>query len=132
MPSVGLTHYWDIAIRLKFEEILMNQNHDENSVLPTDWTEVIGKVHKVLTQTESSAAKREESLTVLAVPKPTTENVKAWKQNLKNFEERLHLFRAAVQKAENNAEEADLALADAEKTLQQWLTRATEFSSKTI
>jgi len=108
----------------------MKQNHVENSVLPTDWTEVIGKVHDVLTQTETSAAEREKKLAKIVHSVPTREKTKKWKQTLEGFEERLQLFQAAVQKAEDNAEEADLALADGEKALQHWLAQATAISSK--
>jgi hypothetical protein len=48
----------------------------------------------------------------------------AWEQTLEHFEEGLQRFRAALQKAEDDAEGADLALADGEKAFEQWLSRA--------
>jgi hypothetical protein len=48
----------------------------------------------------------------------------AREQPLEHFEERLQQFRAALQKAEDDAEGADLALADGEKAFEQWLSRA--------
>jgi len=50
----------------------------------------------------------------------------AREQPLEHFEERLQRFRAALQKAEDDAEEADLALADGERSLENWLARAKE------
>jgi hypothetical protein len=110
----------------------MIRNQTDNTVLPTDWTEVVGKVHEVLTQTETAAAEREKKLAKVAPSISTKEKAKKWKQNLESFEKHLQLFQGAVQKAEDNAEEADLALADAEKALNDWLKRATVLSSKTI
>lgn len=99
-------------------------------VLPTDWTGVIDRVQDVLTQTETAAAERERRVADVPLSVPSAKKATAWKDSLEHFENRLRLFQAAFQKAEEDAEEADITLADAEKALQQWLARARESSGK--
>ena len=108
----------------------MKRKHAENQVLPTDWTGVIENVQDILTQTETAAAERERRVVDVPLSVPSAKKATAWKESLEHFEDRLRLFQATFQKAEENAEEADLALADGEKALQQWLTRARESSQK--
>jgi hypothetical protein len=100
----------------------MKQNQIENQVLPADWSQVIDRVQHVLTQTEKAAGERARHLA--QEPVPPKEMNAAWQQTLEHFEEGLQRFRAALQKAEDDAEGADLALADGEKAFEQWLIRA--------
>ena len=102
----------------------MKRNQIENQVLPADWSQVIDRVQHVLTQTEKAAGERARLLA--QEPVPPKEMNAAREQPLEHFEERLQRFRAALQKAEDDAEEADLALADGEKALLNWLARAKE------
>jgi hypothetical protein len=108
----------------------MKRNHVDNPVLPNDWTNVLENVREVLIQTAKSAAERERRLVHEIPSLPKKEKRKAWNESLEHFEDRLRLFQSAVQKAEEDASDADLALADAEKALQQWLARARESSQK--
>ncbi len=102
----------------------MQRNLIENQVLPADWSQVIDRVQHVLTQTEKAAGERARLLA--QEPVPPKEMNAAREQPLEHFEERLQQFRAALQKAEDDAEEADLALADGERSLENWLARAKE------
>jgi hypothetical protein len=108
----------------------MKRNHAGDRVLPADWTEVIGNVQEVLTQAESDAAERERGLKATKASQPSAKTRSAWKEGLERFEESLRLFQAKVQQAEDEATEADLALADGEKGLEDWLTRVKQVSSK--
>ena len=106
------------------------RNHVENQVLPADWSQVIEQVQDVLTETERAANERGHLL-VEKQPAPRKKNEPSWEPTLDHFEERLRQFRAALQKAEDDAEEADLALADGDRALQQWLDRSRRSSPKT-
>ena len=108
----------------------MKRNRAGDRVLPVDWTEVIEKVQEVLTHVESDAAERERGLTATKSSRPSVKTRSAWKEGLERFEESLRLFQAKVQQAEDEATEADLALADGEKGLEDWLTRAKGISIK--
>jgi hypothetical protein len=108
----------------------MKRNHVENAVLPNDWTNVLENVQLVLTQTAKAAAEREHRLVQEVPTLPKKEKKKAWNESREHFENRLRLFQSTVQKAEEDAEEADLALADAEKGLEYWLARAGDTARK--
>jgi multidrug resistance efflux pump len=101
----------------------MKRNQIENQGLPADWPHVIDQVQDVLAQTEKTAGERERTLT-REEPNPLREKNTVWQPTLEHFEERLRRFHASLQKAEDHAEEADLALADGERALQNWLDRA--------
>ncbi len=103
----------------------MKRNLIENQVLPADWSQVIDRVQHVLTQTEKAAGERARHL-AQEEPVPPKEMNAAREQPLEHFEERLQQFRAALQKAEDDAEETDLALTDGERSLENWLARAKE------
>ena len=107
----------------------MKRNQIENQVLPADWSEVIDRVQHVLTQTEKAAGERARHLAQEG-PVPPKEMNAAWEQTLEHFEEGIQRFRSALQKAEDDAEEADLALADGEKAFEQWLNRARQSAGK--
>ena len=108
----------------------MNRKHGRDRVLPNDWTEVIEKVQEVLTQAQSEAAEREQALAGNMPGIPSTEKAAAWKQGFEQFDERLRLFQARVQQADEDAADAELALADGEKALEHWLARATEITRR--
>jgi len=108
----------------------MNRKHGRDRVLPNDWTEVIEKVQEVLTQAQSEAAEREQALAGNMPGIPSTEKAAAWKQGFEQFDERLRLFQARVQQADEDAADAELALADGEKALEHWLARATEIARR--
>jgi hypothetical protein len=108
----------------------MKRNRAGDRVLPADWTEVIVNVQEVLTQAESDAAERERGLKATKASRPSAKTRSAWKEGLERFEEHLRLFQAKVQQAEDEATEADLALADGEKTLEDWLTRVKTVSRR--
>src|SRR5438094_2734 len=108
----------------------MNQKHCRDRVLPKDWTEVIEKVQEVLTQARSEAAEREQALAGNMPGIPSTEKAAAWKQGFEQFDERLRLFQARVQQADEDAADAELALTDGEKVLEHWLARATEITRR--
>jgi len=108
----------------------MKRSHVEKPMLPNDWSNVIENVQEVLTQTAKSAAERERRLLHEGPSVQKRKKGMAWNESLEHFEERLQLFQSAVQKAEDDAELADAALADAEKALQQWLARATNMTRK--
>ena len=103
----------------------MQRHQIENQVLPADWSQVIDRVQHVLTQTEKAAGERARHLAQEG-PVPPREMNAAREQPLEHFEERLQQFRAALQKAEDDAEETDLALTDGERSLENWLARAKE------
>jgi len=110
----------------------MKRKHDGVRALPKDWTEVIEKVQEVLTQTQSEAAAREQGLAenMPAIPHP--EKAAYWKQGFEQFDERLSLFQARVQQVEDDAADAELALADGEKALEHWLARANEITQRVV
>ena len=108
----------------------MKRKHAGIQVLPKDWTEVIEKVQEVLTQTQLEAAAREQALPEKVPSAPGSETAAAWKQGFEQFDERLRLFQSRVQQAEDNAEDAELALADGEKALEYWLARANEINQR--
>jgi hypothetical protein len=113
-----------------YPEEIMKRKQAGDRVLPADWTEVIGKVQEVLTQAEKEAAEREQALTPAKPSTPSAKRAAAWKEGLESFEERLKLFQAKVQQAEDVAAEADLALGDGEKALDDWLTRVSQVRGK--
>ena len=108
----------------------MKRKHAGPRVLPNDWTEVIEKVQEVLTQAQSEAAEREQALAGNMPGIPSTEKAAAWKQGFEQFDERLRLFQARVQQADEDAADAELALTDGEKALEHWLARATEIARR--
>jgi len=108
----------------------MKRNRGRDRVLPNDWTEVIEKVQEVLTQAQSEAAEREQALAGNTPGIPSTEKAAAWKQGFEQFDERLRLFQARVQQADEDAADGELALADGEKALEHWLARATEITRR--
>jgi len=108
----------------------MNRKHGRDRVLPNDWMEVIEKVQEVLTQAQSEAAEREQALAGNMPGIPSTEKAAAWKQGFEQFDERLRLFQARVQQADEDAADGELALADGEKALEHWLARATEITRR--
>ena len=108
----------------------MKRSHVEKPMLPNDWSNVIENVQEVLTQTAKSAAERERRLLHEGPSVQKRKKGMAWNESLEHFEERLQLFQSAVQKAEDDAELADAALADAEKAIQNWLARARESCQK--
>ncbi len=95
----------------------MKRKHAGPRVLANDWTEVIEKVQEVLTQAQSEAAEREQALAGNMPGIPSTEKAAAWKQGFEQFDERLRLFQARVQQADEDAADAELALTDGEKAL---------------
>jgi hypothetical protein len=107
----------------------MKRNQIERQALPADWTEVIDQVQDILTQTERTAGERALRLTTKE-PNPPKEKTARFEPTLEDFEERIQRFRAALQKAEDDGEEADIALADGERALQAWLARAKESANK--
>ena len=109
----------------------MKRNQIEKQALPADWTDVINQVQDVLTQTEKAAGERALRLTS-EEPNPPKEKTAVFEPTLEHFEERIRRFRAALQKAEDDGEEADNALADGERALQTWLTRARGSANTTI
>jgi hypothetical protein len=108
----------------------MKRKNDGIRALPKDWTEVIEKVQEVLTQTQSEAAAREQALLENVPSAPGSEKAAAWKQGFEQFDERLRLFQTRVQQAEDDAADAELALADGEKALEHWLARANEIAQR--
>jgi hypothetical protein len=123
-PIAGISpQFW-------FQEEIMKRKHASGRALPNDWTEVIAKVQEVLTQTESAAAEREQGLAGNTPAIPSTPKAAAWKHGFEQFEEHLGLFEAGVQQAEDDAADAELALADGEKALAHWLARATEITRR--
>ncbi len=104
----------------------MKRSHVENLALPKDWTNVLENVQEVLTQTAKAADERDRRLAHDPPSNPRKQKSRVWNESLEHFEDRLRLFQSAVQKAEEDAEEAGLALADGEKALRQWLARAKE------
>jgi hypothetical protein len=94
-----------------------------------DWSEVIGKVQEVLTQTEKEAGEREQNLAEI-MPPASHEKSAAWKEGLEQFEKRFDQFQARIQQAEEDASEAELVLADGEKTLEHWLARVVDVTRR--
>ena len=109
----------------------MKRNQIERQALPTDWMDVVDQVQDVLTWTEKAAGERALRL-ASEEPNPPKEKTAVLEPTLEHFEERIQQFRAALQKAEDDGEEADIALADGERALQAWLDRARESSTTTI
>ena len=103
----------------------MRRKHTGNQVLPVDWSEVIGNVQEVLTQTEKETGEREQNLAEI-MPPTSHEKSAGWKEGLEQFEKRFDQFQARIQQAEEDACEAELVLEDGEKTLEHWLNRAAE------
>jgi len=116
------------VVRISNVEVTMKRKKTSDRVLPADWTEVVGKVQEVLTQTEIEAGEREKILTGMATSFLPAKKANAWKKGIEQFEERLQLFQSAVQQAEDDATEAELVLADGEKALEHWLARASDIS----
>ena len=119
-----------IPARLFALEEIMKRKNAGGRVLPADWTEAVGKVQEVLTQAENEAGEREKSLANFAPAVESGEKAVAWKHGLGQFQERLQLFQAKIQQAEEDAAEAELALSDGEKTLEHWLARANDITRR--
>jgi chromosome segregation ATPase len=118
-----------MPFQLRQEEI-MKRNRAAEHILPADWTEVVGKVQEILTQAEKAAGEREQALAQIAASIPSADKAAAWKEGLEQFEEQLRLFDSGVQKAEDQASEAELVSADGEKALEDWLARVAGLTNK--
>jgi hypothetical protein len=93
--------------------------------LPASWATILENVQKAITQAQAEAVQTAQALdAALATDASTLPDADAWQRGLEQLEEKFRQMKDCTARADQQAQEAEQALAQSEDALQQWLVLA--------
>jgi hypothetical protein len=93
--------------------------------LPASWATILENVQKAITQAQAEAVQTAQTLdAALATDPGALPNANAWQRGLEQLEEKFRQMKDCTARADQQAQEAERALAQSEEALRQWLALA--------
>jgi hypothetical protein len=93
--------------------------------LPASWATILENVQQAITQAQAEAVQTAQTLdAALATDAGGLPDDTAWRRSMEQLEEKFRQMKDCTARADQQAQEAEQALAQSEEALRQWLALA--------
>jgi len=96
-----------------------------SAALPASWGTILENVQKAITHAQDEATKTAQALdAALTAENRQLPDDRDWQRGMAQLEEKFRLMKDCTIRADQQAQQAEQALAESEEALRQWLTLA--------